>query len=195
MIYRAFQRLFAGFLLIFSLPIFTILYVIVKLDSEGPFLFLQLRAGRDKKPFWMYKIRTMIQNAESLKSQVSHLNEADGPVFKIKNDPRYTRVGKLLSHIAIDELPQLINILQGSMVFVGPRPLPIQEAQEVPHKYDVRFTVLPGMTSEWIVQGAHAVSFKKWMELDCEYVYSRSIRKDFLILLKTVFLIVRIFIS
>jgi len=128
----------------------------------------------------------MVQNAESLKSKVQSQNEADGPVFKIKNDPRYTRVGYFLSRIAIDELPQLMNIIEGTMAFVGPRPLPLAEAQKVPKQYDTRFSVLPGMTSEWVVQGAHALTFKKWMELDCVYVKEKSVVRDGSILLRTV---------
>jgi len=189
MVYRALERLFAIILLIIFLPVLGILYVMVRLDSKGPFLFLQLRTGKEGKPFWIYKIRTMVVGAESLKQKVQSLNEADGPVFKIKNDPRYTRVGYLLSRIAIDELPQLMNIIEGSMAFVGPRPLPITETQKVPKLYEVRFSVLPGMTSEWVVQGAHALTFKKWMELDCEYVKKRSIAKDISILFRTIILI------
>lgn len=189
MIYRALERLFAILFLIISLPLLGILYVVVRLDSPGPFLFLQLRAGKNKQPFWIYKIRTMVEEAESLKIKVKKLNEADGPVFKIKNDPRYTRVGKLLSRIAIDELPQLMNIIEGSMAFVGPRPLPLSEAKRVPKRYEQRFAVLPGMTSEWVVQGAHTVSFKKWMELDCQYAKNRSIMKDISILLRTVYVV------
>ena len=158
----------------------------VRLDSKGPFLFLQLRAGKGKKPFWIYKTRTMVEHAESLKLTVRNLNEADGPVFKIRNDPRYTRVGKILSRIALDELPQLMNIIEGTMSFVGPRPLPLSEAAAVPRKYEERFSVMPGMTSEWIILGAHSLSFKKWMELDCQYAKKRSIGEDILILLRTV---------
>jgi len=186
MVYRALERLLAFFLLIFFLPLLGILYIVVRLDSKGPFLFLQLRAGEGGKPFWMYKIRTMIQNAESFKFQVSRLNEADGPVFKIKNDPRYTRVGKLLSHVAIDEMPQLMNIIEGNMSFVGPRPLPLVEAKKVPKKYTTRFSVMPGMTSSWVIAGAHELSFKKWMELDCQYAKNKNILGDITILLKTI---------
>jgi lipopolysaccharide/colanic/teichoic acid biosynthesis glycosyltransferase len=131
----------------------------------------------------------MVEKSESLKSKVESLNEADGPVFKIKNDPRYTRVGKFLSRLALDELPQLMNIIEGTMAFVGPRPLPLTEAKSVPKKYNSRFSILPGMTSPWIVQGAHTLSFKRWMELDVEYIQKRTIFGDFLIILKTLFVI------
>ncbi|MCX6733100.1 MAG: sugar transferase [Candidatus Roizmanbacteria bacterium] len=189
MVYRALERLFAFILLILSLPVLGILYIIVRLDSPGPFLFLQLRAGKNKQPFWIYKIRTMVWNAEALKKRYMKKNEADGPVFKIKNDPRYTRVGKVFSRIAIDELPQLMNIIEGSMAFVGPRPLPVSEAKKIPARYQSRFSVLPGMTSEWVVQGSHSLSFKKWMELDCQYAKSKSIMKDASILLRTAYLV------
>ena len=191
MIYRALERLLAFIFLLFFLPLLGILYSIVRLESKGSFLFLQLRAGKDGKPFWIYKIRTMIQNAESFKFQVSRLNEADGPVFKIKNDPRYTRVGKFLSRVAIDELPQLMNIIEGQMAFVGPRPLPLLEAQKVPKKYGARFRVLPGMTSPWVIAGAHALSFKKWMEMDCQYAKNKNILGDIMILFKTMGVVFR----
>ncbi|MCX6730714.1 MAG: sugar transferase [Candidatus Roizmanbacteria bacterium] len=189
MVYRALERLFAFIFLILSLPLLGILYIVVRLDSPGPFLFLQLRVGKNKQLFWIYKIRTMVWNAEALKKRYIKKNEADGPVFKIKNDPRYTRVGKILSRIAIDELPQLMNIIEGSMAFVGPRPLPRSEANKIPSRYQTRFMVLPGMTSEWVVQGSHLLSFKKWMELDCQYAKKKSIIKDVLILLKTAYLV------
>jgi lipopolysaccharide/colanic/teichoic acid biosynthesis glycosyltransferase len=193
--YRLLERLFALILLVLSLPLLGILYVIVRLESPGPFLFLQLRAGKGKKPFWIYKIRTMVQGSESLKSKVKRLNEVDGPVFKIRNDPRYTRVGKLLSHIALDELPQLMNVIEGNMTFVGPRPLPLDEAAQVPKKYITRFSVMPGITSSWIVEGAHEVSFKKWMELDCQYAKKHTIMGDIIILLKTVGMVGRMIIK
>ena len=190
MIQSVLERLLATLLCIYFLPLFAILYVIVRLDSDGPFIFLQLRMGKDKKPFWIYKIRTMVKQAESLKLKVERLNEADGPVFKIRNDPRYTRAGKFLSRAALDEFPQLINVVEGTMAFVGPRPLPLSEAIKVPKKYKERFSILPGMTSEWVVQGAHELSFKRWMELDCRYAQQKSIKKDIFIIGKTIYLLV-----
>lgn len=180
------QRVVALLFLTISLPLVAVLYIVVKTTSQGSFLFVQKRMGKGMRPFWIYKIRTMVEGADSLKSQVQSLNEADGPVFKIRHDPRYTPVGKILSHLAIDELPQLINVINGEMALVGPRPLPVAEAKKVPKKYHARFTVLPGMTSSWIVNGAHALSFKRWMELDCEYAHNRNILTDLKILLSTV---------
>lgn len=180
------QRLIALLLFMLSLLWLAILYVLVKLDSAGPFVFKQLRAGKHKKPFWLYKIRTMVRNAEQLKSKIQHLNEADGPVFKIRQDPRYTRIGKWLSHLALDECLQFLNVIKGEMALVGPRPLPIDEANQIPEKYQTRFSVLPGITSTWIVQGAHQLDFKKWMKLDCDYVKNHSSKLDFQIFVKTI---------
>lgn len=183
------SRFIALVILVVLSPLFVILFIVVKSSSRGPFLFRQKRMGKDKKTFWIYKIRTMVEGAESLKSKVQGLNEADGPVFKIRNDPRYTAIGKFLSHSALDELPQLINVLKGEMAFVGPRPLPISEANKIPAKYAKRFSVLPGMTSSWIIKGAHSLSFREWMELDCEYALNRDIFTDFKILLSTVWVV------
>lgn len=183
------SRFIALVILVVLSPLFVILFIVVKSSSRGPFLFRQKRMGKDKKTFWIYKIRTMVEGAESLKSKVQGLNEADGPVFKIRNDPRYTVIGKFLSHSALDELPQLINVLKGEMAFVGPRPLPFSEANKIPAKYATRFSVLPGMTSSWIINGAHSLSFREWMELDCEYALNRDIFTDFKILLSTVWVV------
>ncbi len=180
------ERFIALVLFIVLSPLFIVFFIVVKTTSPGSFLFKQLRMGKDNKPFWIFKIRTMVEGAERLKSKVQSLNEADGPVFKIRHDPRYTRVGKFLSHTALDELPQLINVIRGEMAFVGPRPLPVSEAKKVPAKYVARFSVLPGITSTWIVEGAHALSFKRWMELDCEYARNKSVWMDIQILLYTV---------
>jgi len=186
-----FNRLFALLFLILSLPILAILYVLVKLDSKGPFIFKQKRAGKDMKPFVMYKIRTMVKNAQDLRSKIQHLNETDDPVFKIRNDPRYTKVGKAISHLGIDELPQFINVLKGEMALVGPRPLPMDEAKKVPKKYQARFSVIPGMTSLWLIKGAHRLTFKEWMELDAEYVERRTWSMDVSIFITTVLGIIK----
>lgn len=141
-------------------------------------LFKQKRLRKDKKVFEMYKFRTMVEGAEKLKKKYAHLNEVNGPVFKIRNDPRYTKIGKFLSHTGLDELPQLINVFKGEMALVGPRPLPVDEAKRVPKKYERRFSVLPGMTSSWIIKGAHKLTFKEWMDLDLEYVKNKSFFYD-----------------
>ncbi len=182
------EKLIAIFFLILFSPLLPILFVAVKVESKGPFIFRQRRMGKNKKPFVMYKIRTMIDSAEKLKEKYKKLNEADGPVFKIKDDPRYTPLGKIMSHLAIDELPQFINVIKGDMALVGPRPLPIKEAQQIPQKYQIRFSVLPGMTSPWIINGAHNLTFKQWMDMDVDYIKNKSLFGDLSIFLKTFFI-------
>ncbi len=186
------ERLLALLLLILFFPLLVILYFIVRLTSKGPFIFKQKRAGKDKKPFWIYKIRTMVRNAEDLRLKIKGLNEAEEPAFKIHNDPRYTKIGRFLAHTTIDELPQLINIIRGEMSFVGPRPLPVSEAKKITKKYEERFSIQPGMTSLWIIRGADHTSFEKWMKLDLEYIKNKSFFYDVKILLLTVGLIIKL---
>lgn len=156
--------------------------------------FKQKRLGKNKKPFFIYKFRTMVVNAENLKSKIQNLNEADGPVFKMYNDPRYTKIGRFLAHNGLDEIPQLINIIRGEMALVGPRPLPINEAKKVPKKYERRFSVLPGITSLWVVKGADHTSFKKWMEDDLEYIKNKSFLYDLKIIIQTIWMLLKQFI-
>ncbi|PIY68611.1 multidrug MFS transporter [Candidatus Roizmanbacteria bacterium CG_4_10_14_0_8_um_filter_39_9] len=184
-------RIIALIGLLLCLPFLIVCLIIIKLDSPGAFLFKQKRLGKDRKPFVLYKMRTMIVGAEQMKSQLKRQNEADGPVFKIRNDPRYTQPGKFLSHSGLDEIPQLINVLRGEMSLVGPRPLPLSEAKYVPDRYNLRFSVLPGMTSPWIIKGAHTLTFKQWMRLDVAYVKKSSIAQDFVILGKTLLMVGR----
>jgi len=179
------QRVFALFLFILLLPLFGILAIILKIQNGGPLIFKQKRMGKGKKPFTIYKIRTMVVDADEQKSKYLKLNEADGPVFKIKRDPRFTPIGRVLARTAVDEFPQLINVIKGEMAIVGPRPLPWSEALNVPSKYKERFTVLPGMSSTWIIKGSHRLSFKEWMKLDIEYVKNHSIGQDILIMVMT----------
>lgn len=169
------EKLIAIILLILLSPLFLILYIAVKMTSKGPFIFKQKRAGKNKKPFYIYKIRTMMENAEKLKSKYNHLNQADGPVFKIHDDPRFTKIGKIIAKIGFDELPQLINILKGEMSFVGPRPFPIEEAKRIPKIYQKRFDVKPGILSSWVAEGAFHNNFKKWMKLDLEDVKNKNL--------------------
>jgi len=187
------KKILAISLLIITLPLIFFLFFIVKLTTKGPFIFKQKRTGRKNKPFLIYKIRTMVIDAEHLKSKIEYLNEVDGPVFKIHNDPRYTKIGRFLSHTGLDELPQLINIIKGEMDFVGPRPLPVAEAELVPKKYQERLNVLPGITSPWILHGAHKLSFKEWMESDLVYIERKSVWYDSIILVRS-FLLVLTFV-
>lgn len=189
--YQYAYRAFAAAGLVVVSPLLGVLYITVKASSPGPFIFSQKRTGKDKKPFNIYKIRTMHLGAEKLQGRLKKKNEADGPVFKIRNDPRFTPVGKWLSGSGLDELPQLWNICRGEMSFVGPRPLPVPEAKCVPARFAARFSVLPGITSPWVVNGNHSLSFSTWMELDVAYAKEQSFLKDLFIMSQTVFMIIR----
>lgn len=185
----------AAGLLFLLFPIFIFFAISIILTSKGSYLFKQKRLGKNKKEFLLYKFRTMIDGSENMKQNYAYLNEASGPVFKIKNDPRYTKIGKIISHLGFDELPQLINIIKGEMAFVGPRPLPVEEAKKIPEKYQKRFSVLPGITSLWVVEGGHALSFQKWMELDLYYVSHKFFWLDCKIILRTIGLFFKVALS
>ena len=172
-------------------PVIILCSTLIFITSGWPIIFSQKRWGKGKKPFNLYKFRTMVKNAERQKRNLMFLNEADGPVFKIRQDPRYTRIGRILAHTGLDELPQLINIIKGEMVFVGPRPLPVNEAKRIPKKYNARFSVFPGITSLWIVKGSHDLSFSEWMRLDLYYIKNRSIYLDLKIAISTISLILK----
>jgi len=185
----------AFILLLFLFPVFVIFFIITKLTSKGPVIFKQKRMGKGKKEFTIYKLRTMLEDAENLKEGYLFLNEADGPVFKIQNDPRYTKIGKIIAKLGLDEIPQLINITKGEMAFVGPRPLPVNEAKQIPKKYEKRFSVMPGITSLWVVEGGHSLSFQKWMELDLYYITNKSFWLDFTICARTIWIFFMVIVN
>lgn len=185
------KKIIAAVIFLIISPFLAAAFISIFLTSKGSPIFRQKRSGKNRKPFTIYKFRTMVLGAENIKKNYTHLNEADGPVFKIKDDPRYTGIGRFLSHTGLDEAPQLINIIKGDMDFVGPRPLPLKEAARVPKKFESRFSVLPGITSTWIIEGAHELSFKKWMKLDMDYVNKKSLSLDLAILFKTLILIMK----
>lgn len=185
------QHIVAVLLIIILFPILLLLSFLIATFSGLPIFFTQKRAGKNKIPFTIYKFRTMIVSADQKKESLMSLNERTGPVFKIRNDPRFTKIGKFLSHAGLDELPQLFNISKGDMAFVGPRPLPIDEAKKVPKKYNQRFSVLPGVTSPWVIQGPDQCTFEEWMNLDLLYIKNRSQFYDVWICFKTVFMIAR----
>jgi exopolysaccharide biosynthesis polyprenyl glycosylphosphotransferase len=168
-------------------PLFLTVTLIVKLSSPGPAFFAQERVGLNKRRFRLYKFRTMVADAAERQREIEHLNEAHGPVFKIKNDPRITPVGKFLRKTSIDELPQLFNVLKGDMSLVGPRPLPMRDYQGFQQDWQRRrFSVRPGITCLWQINGRSAIPFEKWMELDMEYIDHWSLELDFRILAKTI---------
>jgi exopolysaccharide biosynthesis polyprenyl glycosylphosphotransferase len=173
-------------LLVLLSPMFLIVALLIKLDSRGPVFFVQERIGLNKRRFRMYKFRTMVIGAEKMQSKLEGLNEVSGPVFKIKDDPRITRVGKVLRRASIDELPQLFNVLGGGMSLVGPRPLPVRDYQGLERDWHRRrFSVRPGITCLWQVNGRSSVHFERWMELDMQYVDKWSLWLDFKILART----------
>ena len=169
------------------LPIFVGTALAIKMDSRGPIIFTQTRIGLQKRPFRMYKFRSMVTDAEARMGEVEHLNEADGPNFKIKDDPRVTRVGRFIRKTSIDELPQLINVLKGEMSLVGPRPMSIRDVnlfdKGIQRK---RFSVRPGITCLWQVSGRSDLSFDDWLRLDLAYIESWSLLEDIKILLMTI---------
>lgn len=184
---RVLDVLIASISLVVLTPLFVLIGLLIKLDSPGPIIFRQKRVGLRGKKFYMYKFRSMIEGAEEMRENYERLNEADGPVFKIKNDPRFTRVGKFLAQTGFDELPQLINVLKGEMSLVGPRPLPVYETRRLKPWQKKRLAVLPGMTSPWVIKGGHKLNFNTWMRLDIDYVKNRSLIEDIPILLQTGF--------
>jgi lipopolysaccharide/colanic/teichoic acid biosynthesis glycosyltransferase len=157
----------------------------IKMTSKGPVMFCQQRTGLGGKPFKIYKLRTMRTDAEKLKDSLRTLSHQDGPAFKIENDPRITGIGHFLRKTSIDELPQLINILKGDMTLVGPRPLPIKEADGCEPWQFRRHDVTPGLTCIWQVEGRSRVKFDEWMRMDMRYARRRTLISDIMLVLRT----------
>ena len=183
-----FDRMAATLLLALLFPLFLVIWIAIKLESPGPALFRQRRSGRHGDPFTMFKFRTMHSDAEMRKAELDALNEMSGPVFKIKKDPRVTRVGAFLRFTSLDELPQLINVFLGQMSLVGPRPLPTYETLAMTaNTQRRRLSVTPGMTCLWQISGRNEVKdFADWVRLDLEYIDQWSLWLDFQILLRTI---------
>ena len=160
--------------------------IIIKVTDPGPIFFSQVRSGRNGRKFRMHKFRSMVVNAEALKAKLMAQNEMDGPVFKMKHDPRITRIGRFIRKTSIDELPQLFNVLLGEMSLVGPRPpLPSEVAKYKPWQRR-RLSVKPGITGPWQVSGRNEISFEQWMEMDLEYIDNWSLWLDIRIIFMTV---------
>lgn len=172
--------------LLVTAPLWLVVAAGIKLTSPGPVFFRQWRSGAGGRPFRMFKFRTMRTDAEQLKSSLMALNEQDGPAFKIKHDPRVTRLGRFLRATSLDELPQLLNVLRGEMSLVGPRPLPCNESAACQPWQRRRLEVAPGLTCTWQVEGRSQVKFDDWMRMDIRYVNQRSILNDLLLLLRTI---------
>lgn len=190
LLYKVSKRaldVFASLLgLILLSPILFIVVVMIKLDSKGPVIFKQKRVGLNGKEFYMYKFRSMVVNAEELKEKLAAQNEMSGPMFKMKEDPRVTRVGKFIRKTSLDELPQLINVIKGDMSLVGPRPSLPNEVKEFEPWMLKRLDVKPGLTCFWQVSGRNDIDFEDWMKLDIKYVNEKSFFLDIKLILKTV---------
>lgn len=183
---RALDLAFGSLLSLVALPVIAVAAVLVKLDSPGPVFHRAVRVGRGGRKFTFLKLRSMQRDAEELRGLLLHLNEAQGPAFKLTNDPRVTRVGRLLRKTSLDELPQLLHVVQGHMSLVGPRPPFPEEVERYESWMLRRLAVRPGLTCLWQIRGRSDLSFEEWMRLDLEYVDRYSLALDLKILLLTV---------
>ncbi len=170
--------------LIILSPLLLIVGVIIKSD-KGPAIFSQKRVGKNGKEFNMYKFRSMVVNAEELKEKLMHKNEMSGPMFKMKDDPRITKIGKFIRKTSIDELPQLINVIKGDMSLVGPRPSLPKEVAKFEPWMKKRLEVKPGLTCYWQVSGRNNIDFEDWMKLDIKYVEDKNVWLDIKLIFKT----------
>ncbi|MFW6389745.1 MAG: sugar transferase [Halanaerobiales bacterium] len=172
--------------LVLFAPLFLIISILIKLeDSKGSVIFVQERCGKNGNTFKFYKFRSMVHNAEELLEEIQHKNEMNGPVFKIKDDPRITKVGRFIRKTSIDELPQLVNVLKGEMSLVGPRPPLPREVEEYTLYEMQRLLVKPGLTCIWQVSGRNNVEFEEWMEMDLQYIKERNLWMDIKLIVKT----------
>lgn len=183
---RAFDVMMAAALLVVLAPLFVLVAISIKLTSAGPVLFSQVRCGLNGRRFRLYKFRSMYKDADARRSEVAHLNEMDGPVFKISRDPRMTVVGRILRKFSIDEWPQLFNVLKGDMSFVGPRPPLPEEVQQYERWQRRRLRMKPGLTCLWAIEGRNKLDFLSWMRLDLHYIDHWSLLLDLKILLRTI---------
>ena len=184
---RLFDIFFASLILLFFLPLMVVIAIVIVIDdpTAGPF-YKQIRVGRHGKEFYMYKFRTMRANADKMIEELVKQNEMDGPVFKMKEDPRITRVGKYLRKLSLDELMQFFNVLKGDMTLVGPRPPLPREVQYYTDYQRLRLLVTPGLTCTWqISKNRNDIPFEQWVEMDIEYIQTRTYLNDLKIMLKT----------
>ncbi len=170
--------------IIFLSPIMLITAIAIKIESEGPVIFSQQRVGKNGKLFKMYKFRSMVADAEKLKEKLMDQNEMSGPMFKMTDDPRITRVGKIIRKTSIDELPQLFNVIKGDMSLVGPRPNLPSEVEQFSDYHKLKLLAKPGLTCYWQVMGRNSIGFEEWMELDIKYIEERSIWVDIKLIFK-----------
>ncbi|WP_340081613.1 exopolysaccharide biosynthesis polyprenyl glycosylphosphotransferase [Terribacillus sp. FSL K6-0262] len=176
--------------IVLLLPLCIIIAIIIKIeDSKGAILFKQIRIGQNGKKFYMYKFRSMVSNAENMLEDLLDKNEASGPLFKIKEDPRITRIGKFIRKTSIDELPQLLNVLKGDMSLVGPRPALEREVKQYNSNHIQRLKVKPGLTCYWQVKGRSNLGFEEQVELDLQYINNRNLLLDIKLIFQTLFVL------
>ena len=185
---RAVDIVGAGTGLLLLSPLFLATAIGIRLTSKGPIFFRQMREGKNGRHFGILKFRTMVTDAEARQVELRALSEQDGPAFKLKDDPRITKIGKYLRKSCIDELPQLVNVLAGDMSLVGPRPLPIHESLECVAWQRARLTVLPGLTCTWQAYAGRDTKFADWMRMDLEYIEQRSFWNDLKLIFDTAFI-------
>jgi lipopolysaccharide/colanic/teichoic acid biosynthesis glycosyltransferase len=183
---RLFDAVVSLAVLAVGLPLWLLIAVLIKLDSRGPVLYLDRRVGVGEQEFPMFKFRTMVQGADRLQTRLEGENEAGGALFKIRDDPRVTRVGAVLRRLSLDELPQVLNVLRGEMSLVGPRPLPLRDYAKLQSWHRKRYLVLPGITGLWQISGRSNLSFDDLVRLDFYYLENWSIWLDISILVKTI---------
>lgn len=186
MIKRWMDVLLSGAALLALSPVFLLTSAAIKLEDHGPVFFSQPRAGKDMKPFKMYKFRSMYVNADDEFDEMMKANEQTGHAFKIKNDPRITKVGKVIRRLSIDELPQLVNIIKGDMSIVGPRPILTFQMEECSRYEKQRLLIQPGLTCYWQIGGRADVKWEEWVEMDLDYIEDMGLWTDIKIIVKTV---------
>jgi exopolysaccharide biosynthesis polyprenyl glycosylphosphotransferase len=182
---KAFDLVVSFIVIVVGLPVWILIALAIRLDSRGPVLYRDTRIGVGEREFGMLKFRTMVKGAAELQGELEDQNEAEGALFKIREDPRLTRVGRILRRLSLDELPQLLNVLGGDMSLVGPRPLPVRDYDRLEHWHRKRYHVLPGITGLWQISGRSALTFDDLVRLDFYYIENWSIWLDISILVKT----------
>jgi exopolysaccharide biosynthesis polyprenyl glycosylphosphotransferase len=183
---RAFDVTLSFVALVLLSPLYASIAAMIRITSPGPVLFRQTRCGLGGRRFTLYKFRSMINNAEQMRAELHQLNELDGPVFKISDDPRITTVGRWLRRFSLDELPQLWNVFRGDMSFVGPRPAVPEEVEQYEDWQRRRLRMRPGLTCTWVLEGRNHVDFNRWMQLDLKYIDNWSLWLDTKIFLRTI---------
>ena len=182
---KAFDLVVSSLVVLIGLPLWLLIALAIRLDSRGPVLYHDRRIGVGEREFGMLKFRTMVQGAAELQDELEDQNEAEGALFKIREDPRVTRVGRFLRRLSLDEMPQVLNVLGGQMSLVGPRPLPVRDYRRLEAWHRKRYNVLPGITGLWQISGRSSLTFDDLVRLDFYYIENWSIWLDISILVKT----------